>query len=202
MLSKIANKNAQASFHYEDPGSLSKLQSSVCSLFTSINSDYSRPLVILNIGTDRATGDCLGPLVGTRLHGLSSRMEIYGSLEHPVHATNLEEILEGINKRRDRPIIGAVDACLGNTDRIGYINVRAGSLKPGTALKKSLPEVGDFHISGVVNVGGFFEHLVLQNTRLYIVYKMADLIAKGLYLAFSQLSRYSGIDRPVNMKLD
>lgn len=202
MLSKTVNKNAQASFHYEDPGSLSKLQSSVCSLFDSINTDYSRPLIIINIGTDRATGDCLGPLVGTRLRGLSSRMEIYGSLEHPVHATNLEEILDDINNRCDRPIIGAVDACLGNTDRIGYINVRPGSLKPGTALKKSLPEVGDFHISGVVNVGGFFEHLVLQNTRLYIVYKMADLIAKGLYLAFSQLSRHSDSNPPLNMKCD
>jgi len=201
-LSKLADKNAQASFHYEDPGSLSKLQASVCSLFTSINSDYSRPLVILNIGTDRATGDCLGPLVGTRLHSLSSRLEIYGSLEHPVHASNLKDILQDINNRPDKPIIGAVDACLGNTDRIGYINVRAGSLKPGTALRKSLPEVGDFHISGVVNVGGFFEHLVLQNTRLYVVYKMADIIAKGLYLAFSQLNRYSGIDRPFNMKLE
>lgn len=202
MLSKMADKNAQASFHYEDPRSLTKLQSSVCSLFTSINTDYSRPLVFINIGTDRATGDCLGPLVGTRLRSLSSRMEIYGSLEHPVHATNLEEILEDINNRPDRPIIGAVDACLGNTDRIGYINVRAGSLKPGTALKKSLPEVGDFHISGVVNVGGFFEHLVLQNTRLYIVYRMADLIAKGLYLAFSQLSRYPGMNQPFNQKFD
>ena len=43
--------------------------------------------------------------------------------------------------------------------------------------------MGDFHISAVVNVGGFFEHMVLQNTRLFIVYKMADIIAKGLYLA-------------------
>lgn len=202
LLNKTASKNAQASFHYEDPGSLTKLQSSVCSLFTSLNSDYSRPLVIINIGTDRATGDCLGPLVGTRLRSLSPRMEIYGSLEQPVHATNLESILEGIYQRADRPIIGAVDACLGNTDRIGYINVRAGSLKPGTALKKSLPEVGDFHISGVVNVGGFFEHLVLQNTRLYIVYKMADLIAKGLYLAFSQMGRYPEVYPSLNRKSD
>lgn len=191
LLNNPIHKNGQESFHYEDPGSLKKLQSRICSLYSAINADYARPLVIINIGTDRATGDCLGPLVGTRLRSLSSRLEVYGSLEQPVHATNLEEILDDINNRFDKPVIGAVDACLGNTDRIGYINVRPGSLKPGTALKKSLPEVGDFHISGVVNVGGFFEHLVLQNTRLYIVYKMADLIAKGLYLAFNQLNRYS-----------
>gem|GEM_PF-6454733 len=51
-------------------------------------------------------------------------------------------------------------------------------------------------------MGGFFEHLVLQNTRLYIVYRMADLIAKGLYLAFSQLSRYPGMNQPFNQKFD
>ena len=83
---------------------------------------------------------------------------------------------------------------MGNANRIGYINVRRGSLKPGTALNKTLPAVGDFHVSAVVNVGGFFEHMVLQNTRLFIVSKMADIIAKGLYLArvkfvSSQLSR-------------
>jgi putative sporulation protein YyaC len=100
-----------------------------------------------------------------------------------VHATNLQETLDEIFALYTHPFIIAVDACLGNAERIGYINVRRGSLKPGTALNKSLPEVGDFHISGVVNVGGFFEHMVLQNTRLFIVYKMADIIAKGLYLA-------------------
>lgn len=100
-----------------------------------------------------------------------------------MHATNLQETLDEIFALYTHPFIIAVDACLGNAERIGYINVRRGSLKPGTALNKSLPEVGDFHISGVVNVGGFFEHMVLQNTRLFIVYKMADIIAKGLYLA-------------------
>jgi len=142
-----------------------------------------RDLVYLCIGTDRATGDCLGPLVGSRLKNLSPMACVYGTLEKPVHATNLKEALQEIASSYNRPYIIAVDACLGNAERIGYINVRRGTLKPGTALNKALPEVGDFHISAVVNVGGYFEHLVLQNTRLFIVYKMADIIAKSLYLA-------------------
>lgn len=185
-------KDRQMSFHYEDPISLLKLQQTVSSMVSDLNPGWTRPLVILCIGTDRATGDCLGPLVGTRLKALCSRIELFGSLEHPVHATNLEETLSELYRSFPRALIGAVDACLGHTDRIGYINVRQGSLKPGTALKKSLPEVGDFHISGVVNVGGFLEQMVLQNTRLGLVYKMADLIAKGLYLAHNSINQHLG----------
>lgn len=188
MLLSSNNKGGQLSFHFEDPGALYKLQAAVSSLICDLNPDLTRPLVLICIGTDRATGDCLGPLVGTRLRSLSSKMDIYGNLQNPVHASNLHDIISQVNSSFSNPLVGAIDACLGNTDRIGYVNVRSGSLKPGTALKKALPEVGDFHISGVVNVGGFFEHMVLQNTRLYLVYRMAELIAKGLFLANSHLA--------------
>lgn len=169
------------SCHFEDPLCFSKIEKAICNNLQDI--EFGRELVYLCIGTDRATGDCLGPLVGSRLKSLSPQSRVYGTLETPVHATNLKEALEEISSNYNNPFIIAVDACLGNAERIGYINVRRGSLKPGTALNKTLPEVGDFHISAVVNVGGFFEHMVLQNTRLFIVNKMADIIAKGLYLA-------------------
>lgn len=169
------------SCHYEDPLCFNKIEKAIHVQMQNVES--GRDLVFLCIGTDRATGDCLGPLVGSRLKSLSPSTAIYGTLEAPVHAANLQETLDEIFTTYDQPYIIAVDACLGNADRIGYINVRRGSLKPGTALNKTLPAVGDFHISAVVNVGGFFEHMVLQNTRLFIVSKMADIIAKGLYLA-------------------
>jgi putative sporulation protein YyaC len=138
--------------------------------------------IVLCIGTDRSTGDCLGPLVGTRLKQLGgSRIKVYGTLDEPVHALNLTSVMEEIGTRHRDPFIIAVDACLGKTERIGYINVKEGVLFPGTALKKSLPAVGDVHVSGVVNVGGFMEHIVLQNTRLNLVYKMAETIAWGLF---------------------
>ncbi len=169
------------SCHYEDPLCFNKIEKAIHANLQDVES--GRELVFLCIGTDRATGDCLGPLVGSRLKSLSPSTAVYGTLETPVHATNLQETLDEIFAIYTQPFVIAVDACLGNADRIGHINVRRGSLKPGTALNKTLPAVGDFHISAVVNVGGFFEHMVLQNTRLFIVSKMADIIAKGLYLA-------------------
>ena len=173
----------QYSYHYEEPLCFSKLEKGILSYMLEINNDYKRELVYLCIGTDRATGDCLGPLTGTRLKNLLPYAHIYGTLETPAHAGNLADLLISIKHSFDNPLIIAVDASLGNTDRIGYINVKRGCLKPGIALKKVLPEVGDFHISGVVNVAGFLEQMVLQNTRLHIVYKMATIIAQSLYMA-------------------
>ncbi|MCL6574238.1 MAG: DUF1256 domain-containing protein, partial [Bacillus sp. (in: Bacteria)] len=46
---------------------------------------------------------------------------------------------------------------------------------------KDLPAVGDIHITGIVNVSGFMEFFVLQNTRLNLVMNMAKTIANGIY---------------------
>lgn len=181
--------NQSASFHLDDPLCFSKLGNSIYEYMLTMNPDFFRDMVYLCIGTDRATGDCLGPLVGTRLGTLCPAAIVYGTLEEPAHANNLAGIIDKINCHYRSPLIIAIDACLGSFDRVGYINIKKGSLKPGTALKKILPEVGDFYISGVVNVGGFLEHLVLQNTRLHLVYRMANTIAKGLYLAQNRFMR-------------
>lgn len=141
-------------------------------------------IVILCIGTDRSTGDSLGPLVGYRLsryHTLSAM--VFGTLDQPVHAENLCETLKRINTEVPDNFIIAVDACLGTHGHIGYITIGSGPLKPGAGLKKNLPETGDIHITGIVNHGGFMDFMVLQNTRLSLVMKMSETIADGLQYA-------------------
>lgn len=143
-----------------------------------IDTTCQRSLITLCIGTDRSTGDSLGPLVGWLLqkkHPYNNY--IYGTIDKPVHATNIEETLKEIHTRFNNPIIIAVDACLGKLESLGYVNICQGSLKPGAAVNKNLPAVGDLSISCIVNVGGFMEYLVLQNTRLSFVMQMAEKIA-------------------------
>jgi len=140
-----------------------------------------RPVILLCIGTDRSTGDSLGPLVGSKL--IKSNQDfyiIYGTLENPVHATNLSNVLCEIRNKFKDPFIIAIDACLGRFESVGYINVGDGALSPGAGVNKILPAVGDINITGIVNVGGFMEYIVLQNTRLNLVMKMADTIVEGL----------------------
>lgn len=123
------------------------------------------------IGTDRSTGDALGPLVGTRLEALG--YPVTGTLDDPLHAVNLDERLAEIP---EGAYVVAVDACLGQVSSVGQVKHMKGPLKPGAGVDKDLTPVGDYHYKGIVNVGGFMEYFVLQNTRLSLVMKMADEI--------------------------
>ena len=140
----------------------------------------AQPIVIMCIGTDRSTGDALGPLVGERLYKGCKYAQVLGNLKEPVHAVNLEEVLEKVHSTYDKPFIIAIDASLGRSENVGTIKIAPGALRPGAGVNKNLPPVGDFHITGVVNVGGFMEYLVLQNTRLFTVMKMVDIISIGI----------------------
>lgn len=146
----------------------------------------NRPIVIVCIGTDRSTGDALGPLIGTALLKYRSQhFHLYGTLEEPVHAMNLEETLAEINRKFAHPFIIGIDACLGQVSSVGCIQVGEGPVRPGAGVNKELPPVGDIHVTGIVNVGGFMEYFVLQNTRLHLVMRMSDIIATSLFTAIA-----------------
>lgn len=142
----------------------------------------NKTIIILCIGTDRATGDSLGPLVGEKLKFLiRENIRVYGNLESPVHAKNLSNTLNEINSKYKNNYIIAVDACLGSLQNIGKILIEKKPLHPGSAVNKNLPSVGDLSITGVVNMSGAMEFMILQNTRLFTVMRLADTISHGIY---------------------
>lgn len=166
-------------FNISQPNVIYDLATSIRNIVqTATTEGYE--LVVLCIGTDRSTGDALGPLTGTKLKMLNLFPHIYGTLDEPVHATNLENRLTSINTSFSRPFVIAVDACLGKLENVGCVTLGHGAVKPGAAVKKDLPAVGNAYITGIVNVGGFMEHMVLQSTRLNLVMKMADTIAHSI----------------------
>ncbi len=137
--------------------------------------------VIVCIGTDRSTGDSLGPLVGYKLKALMKKpYPLHGTLDEPVHAKNLNQCMASIRRQYVNPCIVAVDACLGRQERVGCISLGAGPVCPGAGVNKDLPRVGHLHIAGIVNLSGFMEYVVLQNTRLMTVMHMADIISRGI----------------------
>lgn len=172
--------------HYRDPQAAWQLADYLLRLLEPHPGAWEQPAVVC-IGTDRSTGDALGPLVGSQLARLAPQLRVYGTLDEPVHATNLAETLVRL-ARASPTFVLAIDACLGRAENVGSLTVRSGPLRPGTGVRKSLPEVGHAHIVGVVNVGGFMEYLVLQNTRLGIVWQMAQVIAAGVVHAAKQAS--------------
>ncbi|MFX4262969.1 spore protease YyaC [Pelotomaculum propionicicum] len=182
------NNAEKTKIHIEDLMATSKFASDLSSRLKK--HDIDNPRILLCIGTDRSTGDCLGPLVGTKIDLLNQEyFEVYGTLDNPVHASNLKDTLEKIYSKYKNPLIIAVDACLGRIENVGCINLGDGSLSPGAGVNKSLPPVGQIHITGIVNVGGFMEYIVLQNTRLNIVMRLADVIVSGLSKVIAEFSR-------------
>ena len=142
----------------------------------------TREIIILCIGTDRCTGDSLGPFVGDKLKKIlprGSNIYIYGTIENPVHSLNLESVINKIYSNFKDPY--TIDASLGNINDIGKVIIKPEKLTPGSALNKNLPSIGDLSIKGIVNMAGNFEFLVLQSTRLYVVLTLADSIYRGLY---------------------
>ncbi|AZB41128.1 spore protease YyaC [Bacillus sp. FJAT-42376] len=164
--------------YYEDQDARELLSSCILALLPKI---AGREIVILCIGTDRSTGDSLGPIVGSKLaEKRLERFHIYGTLKDPVHAVNLEESIALIEASYRNPFIIAIDACLGKLKSVGSFQIGPGPVKPGAGVNKDLPAVGDMHLTGIVNVSGFMEFFVLQNTRLHLVMTMAGLIADSI----------------------
>ena len=139
----------------------------------------NRQVVFLCIGTDRSSGDSLGPMVGTFLRqtGMSN---LRGTLHEPVHAENLHRSIAEVKRSYKNPFIVAIDAQLSTSENVGKITVAEGPLEPGGGVGRDLGAVGDAYIAGCVNVGGFMQHFVLMSTRLSLVWSMAEVIAAGI----------------------
>ena len=81
-----------------------------------------RGIVFLCIGTDRSTGDSLGPLIGYKLNQMKiSKATVFGTLERPVHAMNL--VSKELRSVGDIFITGIVGSC-GNYDPLMLQSVR------------------------------------------------------------------------------
>ena len=171
-------------FNVKDKNAASDLKNRLAEFFRYYSLKKS-DIIILCIGSDRSTGDSLGPLIGYKLEKYNiPGVHIYGTLKNPVHAANLSENLENIKKSYQDPFIVAIDASLGTREHIGYITLGNGPLHPGLGVNKTLPTVGDIHITGIVNFSGMMESLLLQTTRLSNVMMLADTISSAILYGF------------------
>lgn len=140
-------------------------------------------VVILCIGTDRSTGDSLGPLIGYKLKEMNTmNFTIFGTLDRPVHAMNLDEYVNILQRFYRNDLVVAVDASVGHKEHIGYVTLGKGALKPGLGVSKELRAVGDIFITGIVGSCGNYDPLMLQSVRLSVVMNLADCISSSIYL--------------------
>lgn len=139
---------------------------------------------IVCIGTDKCIIDSLGPLIGTMLMKENLAIDIYGTLDKPVHAVNINEYVK-IIKSKNYDNVLAIDACLSSKKNQGIIEVRKGSITPGKGIGKLLPEIGDFSIVGIVDSSDKEFYNLVQDTRLSFIYEMAEVIVEGILTAMN-----------------
>ena len=149
------------------------------------NMQHKKPIFIC-IGSDLVLGDSLGPLVGTFLKNKKIGAYIYGTLNFPITAKEVEYARTYLKQMHPNSITIAIDAAIGESDDVGLIKVLNRGLKPGLGVDKNLGTVGDLSIIGVVASKSNKNNNLFNLTRLNLVYKMAEKIASGIeqYLSY------------------
>lgn len=144
--------------------------------------------IFVCIGTDRITGDCFGPIVGSILknklkNDKNSNIKVIGCLEDNISFGKIEDkVISQINNNNNSLVI-LVDAALSNTNNVGEIFVKNSGIELGKSLDKKHKTLGDISIRAVVgknmkcNQDNF---TILQNIPLNKVMKLSNLVASGI----------------------
>ena len=144
-------------------------------------------MTFLCIGTDRSSGDCLGPWIGTKLIEAGFE-QVIGSLEHPCDAEKLPDM---IPRLPSNGTILAIDACLGRPESVGTYLISAAPLIPARSMGRSFPPLGAYSIAGIVNATGPKPYWTLQTTSLYRVMNMACEAAETIIQGWRRQSETS-----------
>ncbi|MBZ9685078.1 spore protease YyaC [Clostridium estertheticum] len=181
---------SKAKTHYKDP----------LAYYTISNflKDYiDKNTLVVCIGTDRCIGDCLGPLVGTFLKDSSFPLPVYGTIDNPIHALNIDSKLAKINALHPNCTIIGVDACLGDISNIGEIQARNYPIHPGKGVGKTLPKVGNVSLIGIVDSSDDSELFTNRNIRLSLVMEIASVLSRSLlhsYYLYSLSNEEKNLD--------
>lgn len=155
------------------------------------NPQNLKPIFVC-IGSDLVLGDSLGPLIGTLLRKKQLSSFIYGTLNFPITAKEIEYVKTYLKQMHPNSTLIAIDAAIGSSDDVGLIKVCDKGLAPGLGVDKKLGIVGDVSIVGIV-AGRSLQNYNLYNlTRLNLVFKMAEKISCGIekYIEYIQSNFY------------
>ena len=138
------------------------------------------PLIVC-IGTEKISGDALGPIVGTMIRQklIGKGALIFGTLDSSITAKEVKYLNYFFKATFGERKIITVDAALGKEEEVGLIKISDSPLKPGSGIDKKLDEIGNVTIQGVVAEKTPLASAYLQNVKIDIVYKMAEIISSS-----------------------
>lgn len=138
--------------------------------------------VFVCVGSDLVVGDCLGPLCGTYIKNNIQNTYVYGTLDLPITAKQINSVSANIKKLHPNSCVVVVDACVGTEEEIGLIKVQNKGIKPGLGVNKNLRSIGDVSIVGVVAEKTYNNYPLYNFTRLGLVDRLSKTISDGIKL--------------------
>lgn len=151
-----------------------------CALSSLIS--VGRAPVIVCIGSDRISGDSLGPITGSMLKKKLFLPQIFilGNLEKTVTAKEVNYLNHFLRETFPHRLILCVDSAVGSFSDVGAIKISDAPISPGSGINKKLAKVGDVSIQGVVAEKGLLNAASLSEVRMNMVYKMSDIISDSI----------------------
>lgn len=170
-------KEKRCQYFSPDNASAVSFSTTLNNYITYLNKEFDN-LVLLCIGTDKITGDCLGPLVGSKLKQRNFPFPLYGTLKKPLHAGNLPDCLPQIIHAHPNACLLAIDAAVGPENHVGLVCLSRQPLLPGKGVSRPLTPIGHLSITGIINKASSSE--LLPYTSLYLVETLAEYITQGI----------------------
>ena len=106
--------------------------------------------IFVCIGSPRIIFDSVGPMVGSKLQDLG--YEVYGTLDNPIHGTNVKDYWHDIIKKIDKNKVVSIDAALSSKLEPGNLVHRRKGIIPRAGIDDSFNdiEIGSNSIVGIV----------------------------------------------------
>ncbi len=145
--------------------------------------------VIVCVGTDLVSGDCLGPLVGRMLIDRNAPTYVYGTFSYLVNAKNVNGVNRFVRESHKGRKILAIDSCVGSREEIGKITVQNSGIYPAAASGKDFPVLGDLSITAVTT-DSRPDRKAFSTVRLGFIFDMAKVIADSVLSALSYSTPY------------
>lgn len=140
-------------------------------------------IVIVCFGTPTVSGDALGPKIGTLLQRWNIPCFVYGTVDRPVTATNMQEYMEMVENAHKGATVLSVDASLGRKEKIGRFILRKDGVCPA-GIKGEKRRFGHIGLLGVVgeNNGEPMKELLAVNEDYIsnMAHKVAIVINKAI----------------------
>ncbi len=149
--------------------------------FENVKNHLKGAKVFFCIGTSSIFCDSFGPKFGTLLNQkMTTPIFVYGTSESNVDAQNVEKCYKFVRSLHKNEKIVVVDAGVGSSEHVGFVQVLESGIFPGAATNKTLPKMGDVSLVGIVADSSMGDFYLSSESKNRFVFSMANVVSDGV----------------------